>query len=148
MKAISLRQPWPWFILHAGKNLENRSWTMPYRGPVLIHSSKWWDEEEIEDDLDTAASIASMNGTMPTCGRPPLSSLRKELGHIVGMATIVDATTESESLWFFGPKAFVLENPVAFPGPVPCRGERGIFTVSDEVAEACRIQIDLVRAKA
>lgn len=40
MKALSLRQPWPWFILKGGKDLENRGWTSSYRGPVLIHSSK------------------------------------------------------------------------------------------------------------
>ena len=26
MKALSIRQPWAWAILHAGKDIENRDW--------------------------------------------------------------------------------------------------------------------------
>ena len=26
MKALSIRQPWAWLILHAGKDIENRDW--------------------------------------------------------------------------------------------------------------------------
>jgi hypothetical protein len=37
---LSIRQPWAWAILHAGKDVENRSWRTSYRGPLLIHASK------------------------------------------------------------------------------------------------------------
>lgn len=141
MKAISLRQPWPWFILRGGKHLENRGWTSSYRGPVLVHSSKWWNDEEIADDLDLATRIARQLGALPDGSAPQASELRAERGMIVGAATIVGAVIESDSPWFFGPKAFVLENPVPFAHPVPCRGDRGLFTVPDDVAAACRRQM-------
>ncbi len=146
MKAISLRQPWPWFILKGGKDLENRGWTSPYRGPVLIHSSKWWDEEEVADDFDFASRIARMQDAVPERGLPALADLKAERGCIVGVATIVGAIVESDSPWFFGPKAFVLADPLPFLDPVSCRGDRGLFTVADDVASACRAQIDLARA--
>ena len=34
MKALSIRQPWSWLILHGGKDIENRSWRTNVRGPV------------------------------------------------------------------------------------------------------------------
>lgn len=40
MKALSIRQPWAWMILHAGKDIENREWPTRFRGRVLIHASK------------------------------------------------------------------------------------------------------------
>ena len=38
MPALSIRQPWAWAILHAGKDIENRSWRTAFRGEVLIHA--------------------------------------------------------------------------------------------------------------
>lgn len=45
MKVLSLRQPWLWMMLHAGKNIENRVPTSSvartkYRGAMLLHASK------------------------------------------------------------------------------------------------------------
>ena len=42
MKALSVRAPWWWAILH-GKPVENRDWQTNYRGEVLLHASKWWN---------------------------------------------------------------------------------------------------------
>ena len=147
MKAISLRQPWPWFILQGGKHLENRGWTSSYRGPVLIHSSKGWDEDEMRDDLKIATHIARSLGAVPAGGVPALETLKEERGCIVGVATIVGSVIESDSPWFFGPKAFVLADPIPFVDMVPCRGDRGLFTVPEDVASACRAQIDLARSR-
>jgi hypothetical protein len=50
MKALTLKRPWPYTILHLGKRIENRSDKrgMPpmckYRGPLLLHAAKSWDE--------------------------------------------------------------------------------------------------------
>ena len=33
MKCLSIRQPWAWAIIHAGKDIENRCWPTSYRGP-------------------------------------------------------------------------------------------------------------------
>lgn len=32
VKALSVRQPWAWAIVHAGKDVENRNWPTPHRG--------------------------------------------------------------------------------------------------------------------
>lgn len=56
MKALSIRQPWAWAILRAGKRIENRERAdgrMPsmcsYRGPLLIHVSAGCTTGEYND---------------------------------------------------------------------------------------------------
>ena len=49
MKIISIKQPWASLIIAGGtnirtgaidqKNIENRTWSTSYRGPVLVHAS-------------------------------------------------------------------------------------------------------------
>lgn len=36
MKALSVRAPWWWFILHAAKDIENRDWSTRFRGTVYL----------------------------------------------------------------------------------------------------------------
>lgn len=40
MKAISVKQPWANLIASGSKTIETRLWATPYRGPLLIVSSK------------------------------------------------------------------------------------------------------------
>jgi len=38
--ALSIRQPWAYLIIHAGKDVENREWPTRVRGNILIHAGK------------------------------------------------------------------------------------------------------------
>lgn len=40
MRILTVRQPWAWAIIHAGKDVENRTRNLAgdYRGPVAIHA--------------------------------------------------------------------------------------------------------------
>jgi len=40
MKALSLPQPWAMLVIMGVKEIEKRSWSTAYRGPMLIHASK------------------------------------------------------------------------------------------------------------
>ena len=40
MKALSLLQPWATLVVMGVKQIETRSWSTAYRGPLLIHPSK------------------------------------------------------------------------------------------------------------
>lgn len=46
VRAITVRQPWAWQIIHEGKDVENRTRNLAgsYRGPVLIHAAKQADD--------------------------------------------------------------------------------------------------------
>jgi hypothetical protein len=58
VKALSVRSPWRWFILHAGKDIENRDWPTKFRGIIDLNASKWWNEMEIANDEASAIRCA------------------------------------------------------------------------------------------
>lgn len=112
MKALSIRQPWAWLIVHGGKNIENRTWRTKLRGPVLIHAGK-------KVDLRAYAELKAQGVKLPD-----LEKL--QTGGIIGKAVIVDCVDGSDSPWFRGPHGLVLSNPrpVKF---VPCLGRLSFF---------------------
>lgn len=131
MKALSIRAPWFWFIVHGGKDIENRSWrasnpSIRFRGPVLIHASKWWQTVDVQDDLESAVAMFRASGYPAPQDTLTLRELKDLGGHIVGRAEIVDVVAESASPWFVGPLGLVLRNaePVT---PWACKGQLGFF---------------------
>ena len=134
MKALSIRAPWWWFILHGGKDIENRSWPTTYRGPVLVHASKWWSLRDVAEDTETAVRM-NRAADGPRGASVSFRDMRDSGGNIVGRVEIIDCVTESRSPWFFGEYGFVLANPVAFDTPIPCKGMLGFFSVPDNVKE-------------
>lgn len=127
MKALSIRAPWWWFILHGGKDIENRDWPTSFRGTIYVHASKSWIHRDILDDMHCIATEI-LRGKWP-CEPPRLGPLEAAGGCLVGKVDIVGCTSHSTSPWFFGKWGFQLANPIAFDEPVPCKGALGIFTV-------------------
>lgn len=136
MKVISIRAPWWWFILHAGKDIENRDWNYvpTYQGPVLIHASKWWSKSEFEDDWDSARAMEASGGK-PMVGSGVWSpdKIRGLGGHIVGIVDMVDAVWKSESPWFVGRIGLVFKNPRPLDAPIPFKGQLGLFEATHEL---------------
>lgn len=128
--ALSVRQPWPWAILYAGKDIENRSWQavnhgLNQRGRIALHASKGMTKDEYEDAAEFMAKIGVVV--------PPPHELPR--GCIIGSVEVVDVVTKSESQWFFGPRGIVLRDPVPCR-PIPCVGALGYFewkAAGDEV---------------
>lgn len=121
--ALSVRQPWAWAIVSAGKHLENRSWgswnhhIKRQRGPICIHASSGMTRDEYEDARDFMAR----NGV--TCPAP--GDLVR--GGIIGTATIVDWVRTSHSFWFMGPGALLLRDMRPIQPAIPCPGALGYF---------------------
>ena len=122
---ISVRQPWAWLIMHAGKDIENRTWSTKVRGRVLVHAAKgvtkdewraaWgWVRERCPEAWDKGC-LEIQAGTI-------------ERGGIIGSVEIVDCVKSSDSPWFAGPYGFALRNPWPLPFE-PCRGQLGFFKV-------------------
>lgn len=129
--ALSIRAPWWWFILHAGKDIENRDWATNLRGRVYIHASKSFNKGEATDDyLFAWRQLAS------DCNPIGLPSMRDFGGHIVGSVEITGCTRASTSKWFFGPYGLTLRDPVVFADPVPCKGMLGLFKPDPAVVGA------------
>lgn len=115
--ALSIRQPWAWAIVHAGKDIENRDWQTKVRGPVCIHAAKGMTRREMHHAFSVMQS--SIGVSIPAI-------IPNHLGGIIGVAEIVDCVEDSASPWFFGRYGFVLRNarPVDF---IPVKGALGFF---------------------
>lgn len=133
MKALSIRQPWAWLILNAGKNIENRDWHTSFRGRVLIHAAKAMTRDYY-DDMDCVLGFPE--GKRPAIEIPPFEDLQR--GGIVGSVEIVDCVQQSTSPWFQGPWGFVLRDAQPLPF-TSYRGMLGIFDIAytpEEIARA------------
>jgi hypothetical protein len=119
--AISVRQPWAWAIIHAGKDVENRNWQpnnpgLRKRGRVAIHAAKGMTRDEY------ANASAFMRSVGITC--PPAADLAR--GCIIGSVEIVDVVRQHPSFWFMGPVGLVLREPRATSHAVAA-GQLGFF---------------------
>ena len=121
LKAISIKQPWAWLIVNGYKDLENRTTLKNFRGDVLIHAGKKEDDHFIENISDELYSI------LPDAILPAWAYGELKKGGIVGIATITDSITESDSPWFSGPNAFVIKHAKPLPF-IKCKGQLGFFT--------------------
>ena len=141
MRAITVRQPWAWAIMHGGKDVENRSRNIAgaYRGPVAIHAGLAPFEQ---DNMASRAHRLAHGGEVDT---------RIVFGAIVGVVDLVDAhpSQRDENAWtngdvdifpcspwaeWHGPYHLVLTNPCPLRTPIPVRGRLGLWTLPDDVA--------------
>jgi hypothetical protein len=128
MKVLSVKNPWAYLIIcgfdfgsELGglkiKDVENRTWYTDYRGPLLIHCSKkfdnnaWWDM------------------------RPHGVSWKDYNGHIIGKVNLVDCVQDSKSLWAEkGLWHWVLKDPMPCK-PIPAKGSLGLWEYAGEIIE-------------
>lgn len=133
MKAISIRQPWAWLIVHAGKDIENRTWPTRYRGPVLIHAAKGMTRGEWED----AWTFAQGSSASPKALSAGVTRDTIARGGFVGIADLIDCRGPAQanlSRWHIaGCFGFVLANvrPIPF---TPYKGALGLFDVPEGIA--------------
>jgi hypothetical protein len=126
MRALSVRQPWAWAIIHAGKNIENRTWTTKHRGPLAIHASQGCTRAEYDA---ASVEIERITGKRP----PTLAELPR--GCVVGTVDMVDCVEEGETenpwaqddcCWW------MLSSPCACE-PLATRGRLGLFEIAAEL---------------
>lgn len=139
MKALSIRQPWAWLILHAGKDIENRDWSSRYPTylkaccmardgeRILIHAAKGMTRAEYEYALDATHWVSQITPLPAGLVMPLFGDLPR--GGIVGSARIARVVNRHESPWFFGPIGLVLTDVRSEPFR-PCQGALGFFDVT------------------
>jgi hypothetical protein len=126
MKALSIRQPWAHSIIHGGKDIENRTWSTKYRGPILIHAAKGMSCLEYTDANKFVSDTVRDPAAIELCK----GAWTAPRGGIVGSAILADVVTHSDSPWFTGPYGFVLTDVKPLPFR-PLRGMLGLFEVPD-----------------
>ena len=122
MKALSIRQPWAWLIVHGGKDIENRSWHTKFRGQFLVHAAQGMTSNEFTQAL----MYCSDRGLV----MPDRDDMQR--GGLIGSVELVDSRDTSESPCYMGKKAFVLRDPKPLPF-TPFKGRLNFFEVPDEL---------------
>lgn len=132
MRALTVRQPWAWAIVHGTKDVENRTRNVAgsYRGPVAIHAALIEDETAYYDDQIKAA-----------LGRVDDSWVLEEqlaTGAFLGVVDLVGVHLPSSCArrtgglcsWWAQPLVHHLEvrNPRPLAKPIPARGRLGLWT--------------------
>ena len=118
MKALTVRQPWAGAIFELGKDVENRSWTTPYRGTILIHAG------------------AVLWGTGKT-----IKNLREEpswsVGAIIGAVELVDVVKSFHSPWAQSDCwNWVFADATVFDKSIPAKGAMGLWETSTELTKS------------
>ena len=153
MRALTVQQPWAWAIVHAGKDVENRTQAWRYRGPLAIHAGHRTSRRGLDSPLVTRAfGDANRADTIPTLA----------FGMILGVAELVDVHTAAScvdehgvmcSAWAESSYAehggrtrrdvvhLVLKDRRPLLTPVPCTGALGLWTPPDRVLAAIREQV-------
>ncbi len=136
--ALSLRQPWAWAVVHAGKNIENRTWSTKFRGEFFIHAAKGMNAGEFEEASYFIGDAKGWHWSTLATRIPGAKAL--ERGGIIGKARLVDVIPQCAPPEFAGGKCacgqhpwhigtqfgFVLADVVALPFE-PCVGKLGFF---------------------
>lgn len=126
-RAISIKQPWAWALAEGLKDCENRSRKMCQPGWYFIHAGQSMD---IQGYRSHRAAIEQKTGAT----LPQLPAERLDIGGVVGAMRVKEWVQTSESPWFAGPWAAVIDAAVKLPfqaGP----GLLGVFKWEHESAE-------------
>jgi hypothetical protein len=127
-KAISVRQPWAWAIIHGGKDVENRTRRDPWLGAigqrVWIHAAKTVETYDYGE-------VRRLAGATPPEPLP--------IGALIGSVLIHDVHHEREcggwgcSKWSQPDQwHIVVRDPVPLVESIPCRGALGLFLPTPE----------------
>ena len=127
-KVLSIRQPWAWLIMNAGKDVENRSRISHYRGPLDLHASATMTVADYEACVRFCMGIADRICFDAGLGFPSFAELKAQCGGIVGEVVMTDCVTKSDSPWFVGDYGYLFKD--AKPKPFrKCKGQLNFFTV-------------------
>ncbi|MCU1679237.1 MAG: hypothetical protein JWM93_3995 [Frankiales bacterium] len=135
MKALSLSRPWTTLVLEHGKDVENRGRGTQFRGTLLVHGAKSWDDAAYSFADRAAAALGFGSQMSPWPEQHPMGLLGTV--DVLGCCTaalVNEACTCGP--WAMPDQAhWAIANPRTFPRPIPCRGALGLWTPAPDVLE-------------
>ncbi len=108
---LTLYAHWAAAVFQLGKDVENRTWSTKYRGPLAIHAGRKIDRL--------------------ICAQLHLDPRKVKTGVILGVVDLVDVIRDSCSKWA-SPKHYhwIIENPRLLDRPVPHVGRQTLYRVT------------------
>lgn len=141
MRAITIRQPWAQLIAEGSKDVENRTWSTRWRGPLLIHAGLQYDvlatlPENLDDETARRAREAVQRG-------------HDRRGAFVGVVQLRGMTgpqSQHRSPWALDHHhRWELAEPIALDEIVHAGGHQGLWMPSER--ELQRVETVLNRMK-
>ena len=140
MKAITIKQPWAWAIVHGSKRVENRTWKPSLKligQRFAIHAAKVDDHNGAFMDVTELCFLST-----------PLRGAYCHHSAIVGTARLVRVVDECDfdlgdwfndgnEAWFSGPKGFILDDVIKCE-PFACKGALGFWEAPAEFVDPWR----------
>lgn len=157
LRALTVQPPWSWSIVHAGKDIENRTTAWKYRGPLFIHQGARWSERgsehreylralaaapsRVRHVLDVKGAIigrAELTGVHPAA--PDLSCCYRGDDSGGGPSPWAEASYDEHLPdGHFRRRRDVVHLELAdvrrLYNPVPCAGRLGLWTPDRDAAE-------------
>ena len=130
MKALTVKQPWAWALIHGGKDVENRSRPTKYRGQLYIHAGKGYATEALK-----FPAFSTLDLDFDVTGELDLGIDVR--GMVIGLVDVVDCHHWMEcgpgegmcSEWAMeGHHHWTLANPRPVE-PFPAKGMLGIWNL-------------------
>lgn len=157
VKCISLWQPWATLMALGHKRIETRSWSTPYRGPLVIHAAK-----TLQGFADLFEEVDKDEGRLPfpfdAAFRDSGYSQVKDvpLGAAVCVVDLIDCVKtddlydnlpfwrdfgvweESFGNYERGRYAWITQEVKRFPTPIPLCGRQGLWSEWFDINSALR----------
>ncbi len=142
MKVLSLLQPWATLVVSGAKQIETRSWSTAYRGPLLIHASKGKAGEIFANEPPFKKHIADFK--------------QLPFGYIIGKVILTDVlrigtgtlsyasdeimnklTMEEKAFGDYTPGRFawLLQEPLVFKTPIGAKGSLTLWEFDEALIE-------------
>jgi len=125
---LSIKQPWAQLIIEGAKDVEVRSWTNSYRGPIWIHTGQKIDDYAMtrfrRTDLFTGGLVgyANLQGIRPFCSSSWLAWRERHC----------DNADFNEELAKYG---WILRDAKALVPPIHVKGRTGLFRLEEGMLE-------------
>ena len=123
MKALTLTQPWATLVATGAKQIETRSWSTRYRGPLYIHAAKGFPTYA----KDFAREVYGNPAVVPYI---PLGAIvgRVYLLDVVHVEDLLALSIQEAKYGDYSPGRFawILTN-IEQLEPIPCRGALGLW---------------------
>lgn len=118
--ALTLKAPWGWACMYAGKDIENRSHRRfaRLRGRTAIHHSQRVSKAEYLEACEFIRRVSGLEA-------PHYDDAAH--GCVLGTVEVTNFVSYSKSRWYMGGYGLVLRDPQPLEVPVPAKGQQGIW---------------------
>ena len=156
MKALTLTQPWATLVAIGAKQIETRSWSTTYRGPLAIHSAKGFPKWARDFTMEPVCyeAVRYCDSRRSSDQRPVDLLAAYPLGYILATCRLVnvlptEVVDNENNVWGVslpplsaqekafgdyspGRYAWILEEVKELENPVLARGSLGLWEWSED----------------